>query len=282
MNTDPQRSDVGAPGGNGEGEERFEALVIRRGFVKLLRSELVEELVKRSHGAWALLSIIAMRARWKEGWNAHGLKRGEALIGDWKDCGFATRKAYRWAAKILAEGHFAAFKGASRGTIATLVNTDIFELFDSRGAITGASEGPPKGHLRATKKKVKQDRRQKGRGKVVASATLPPLGPMEVSEQQIDDFLGIWGDAYEASNTYTYLPQRFDREAARRLLSTSCEPDRIVDLVMAVRRGDNQFLANQANTLKGTADHWGEIAPQGELLLITDDYRDAHKPRGQA
>ena len=51
---------------------------------------------------------------------------GEAMIGDWANYGM-TEREYRTAKEILEKHGFATTKATGRGTIATLVNTRVFD-----------------------------------------------------------------------------------------------------------------------------------------------------------
>ncbi len=95
-------------------------------WVKFKRSKATEELLK-DHNAWALLSLIAYRARRTNEFNIHNLKPGEALIGDHEACGL-TQREYRTAKKNLEMWNLATFKATNKGTIAKLINSDIFDI----------------------------------------------------------------------------------------------------------------------------------------------------------
>lgn len=118
---------------------------MNKGFVALMRTPETEDLL-RSHDAFALMVVIALRARYTEGPHANGLERGQAWIGDWKDTGFSSEKSYRTAKKVLEKLGYVAFKGAStganRGTVATIMNSRVFDLFyGDRGEQTGGQVG---------------------------------------------------------------------------------------------------------------------------------------------
>ena len=92
------------------------------------------ELWKKHRPAFFLLYMIADRARYYDGFNAHGLKLGQAFIGkmDMESRGI-TEQEYRTAKRVLQDGGFATFKPTKRGTIATLINTSIFDPFPAQG-----------------------------------------------------------------------------------------------------------------------------------------------------
>jgi hypothetical protein len=97
------------------------------GFIKLIRSDVVMELIARNRNAFILLAVIAYRARRTPGFNRYNLAPGEALIGDYESYDL-TEQEYRTAKKILSEGQFATFKTTNRGTIATLMDSRVFDI----------------------------------------------------------------------------------------------------------------------------------------------------------
>lgn len=92
-----------------------------------VRSDEVMELILASRNAFILAYIIAYRARWKDGFNRHGLDQGEAMLGDFEAYGM-TEQEYRTAKAQLAEWNFATFKATGKGTVAKLIDTRLFSL----------------------------------------------------------------------------------------------------------------------------------------------------------
>jgi len=134
-------------------------------FFKAMRSRDGIELWKRSRCAFWLLFMIATRARRTNAFNAYNLKPGEALIGDVDGDLAMSEKEYRTAKKILSELGLAAFKGTSKGTIATITNTSIFDINqeqkgDQKGG-QGATEGRARGGQGATNKNDKKGKNGK-------------------------------------------------------------------------------------------------------------------------
>jgi hypothetical protein len=80
-----------------------------------------------SRNAFILAYVIAFRARWKEGFNRHGLEQGEAMLGDFEAYGM-TEQQYRTAKAQLAEWGFATFKATGKGTIGKLMDARLFSL----------------------------------------------------------------------------------------------------------------------------------------------------------
>jgi hypothetical protein len=102
------------------------------GWFKAMRTEAARELMRRSPNAFCLAWIIAHRARFNSGFNADGLSPGEALIGDHDTYGL-TRQEHRTALKILTENRFATIRATTKGTIATLIDTRLFDPLNITG-----------------------------------------------------------------------------------------------------------------------------------------------------
>ncbi len=97
------------------------------GFVKLSRAHQTFMLLKNPV-AFALFALIALRARRSHvAPNPEKLEINQALIGDIEATG-ATHRSYRTAKKRLAALGVASFRTTNRGTIATITNTDIFDV----------------------------------------------------------------------------------------------------------------------------------------------------------
>ena len=97
------------------------------GFIKQSRGTEVDELM-RFPFAFLLLTQIARRARrTTQTFNPHDLKPGEALIGDHQSIG-ASLQNYRTAKEQLARWKLATFQPTSRGTIATLIDTRVYDI----------------------------------------------------------------------------------------------------------------------------------------------------------
>ncbi len=95
-------------------------------FIKMIRGNAILNLLKHPN-EFLLLSLIALRARRTDDVDFTGLKVGQAMIGDYKNCGL-TEQRYRSAKTNVQAWGLATFKGTSKGTIATLMNSDIFDI----------------------------------------------------------------------------------------------------------------------------------------------------------
>jgi len=123
------------------------------GFIALHRGDEADALLANHPTAFLLLLQIAMRARFLEtDCPVTGLKAGQAFIGDWKNAGIHSVMAYRHAKKILVRFKFATFKGTTKGTVATLIDSRIFSLTPETGTYTATH----KEHTRNTRGTTKE------------------------------------------------------------------------------------------------------------------------------
>ena len=160
-----------------------------RGWVKMMRGQDRDEMLKANPLAYLLASVIADRARWSSSFNRHGLAVGEAMLGDHADYGMSERQ-YRTAKQQLEKWGFAKFTATNKGTVGRLTDSRLFEVFsrqsddqtdtqptDSRRA----SDGQP-----TTNKTYKNEKKEKNQGLTV-QALIPDV-------LQNPDFLKAWDD----------------------------------------------------------------------------------------
>lgn len=95
-------------------------------FIKFMITENTIELTKKPN-ALSLLALIAIRAKRTNGISVNGLEIGEALIGDYKNCGLTEQK-YRTAKKLLEKCRLVNFKSTNKGTVAKLLDNSIFDI----------------------------------------------------------------------------------------------------------------------------------------------------------
>ena len=117
------------------------------GWIKLRRSDETRELLEKDPLAFALLCCLALRARWREGFNIHGLKTGEALAGDYAKMGL-TRQQYRTRLHRLQTWGFIIIKPTNRGTIVTLASTTVFDI--GNGEFNQQTNHSPTSHQPST------------------------------------------------------------------------------------------------------------------------------------
>ncbi len=101
-------------------------------YFRAYRSPAAFELIRKHPPTFFLLYVIAFRAQYSEGFNAHNLSQGEAFIGDHDDCGMSERE-YRTAKRNLGKWGFSTFKTTNKGTIAKLTDERVFGVLPLHG-----------------------------------------------------------------------------------------------------------------------------------------------------
>jgi len=134
------------------------------------------------HKEIALLSLMAIRARRADD-PVTGLKSGDCFLGDLKSIGM-TEKQYRTAKKNLEKFGLATFKGANKGTVGTLTNSEVYDINAIEVGEQGANKGRTEGEQGATNKNVNKDKNEKNTTGLDLSAL-----PEGISEQTAKDFI---------------------------------------------------------------------------------------------
>jgi len=137
------------------------------GWFKIHRSEALDWLLEHDHGAFILLTVIARRARYSGGLSLDGLDSGQAKIGDYERYGL-TRQQYRTAKSNLQKYGIATFQSTNKGTIATLVDTSVYEVCDvaanqqpnQQPTSQPTIEQPAANQQPTTNKKVKKEKKE--------------------------------------------------------------------------------------------------------------------------
>ena len=128
----------------------------------MMRTDDLKELIEAAPMAFVLAAVIATRARFMPGVSLQGLHRGEAFLGDWKQCGM-TRQQYRTALAQLEKWRFATIRSTSRGTVARLMDSRLFDpLNESRNEPANHQatiDQPSANHQPTTNNKVTQKHR---------------------------------------------------------------------------------------------------------------------------
>lgn len=132
-------------------------------FLKLMKSPDTMELATKAPNAFILLMQIAWRAKRTNGFSAQGLGIGQALIGDYKSIGLTERK-YRTAKALLKKGRFATFKATNKGTIATLINSRVFDINE---------EGKRRAKRRSKDEQETTNKKVKNVKKILSSSSNP-------------------------------------------------------------------------------------------------------------
>ncbi len=124
-------------------------------------------LIRDHPSAFLLLTIIAERACRTNG-HPSGLEIGEALVGDYDNYGM-TRQRYRLAIQCLKANHLIVTKGTNKGTIATILNTRIYDINANSGE---PSKNHPGNHQRTTNKNEKNIKNEKKEKRGVRPSSL--------------------------------------------------------------------------------------------------------------
>ena len=165
------------------------------GWFKTMRSPEYLELIKRNKNAFVLASVIAWRVRFHDGFNANALERGEAMIGDFENYDM-TRGEYRTALAQLVKWNFIAIKTTTRGVIAKLIDTRLFDplnISDSQqDSHQTTTQQPSNSHRTATNKEGKKETRKQGTGKTGDGSQtrrrLPPVEKRPETFQDVEQF----------------------------------------------------------------------------------------------
>jgi len=96
------------------------------GFIMFNRTDEAIELLRDPY-AFALLALIARRARWRTLLSSDGLEIGEAMLGDCENFGM-TRAIYRNRLRRLIRWGQIATRRTNKGTIAKLISSLVFDL----------------------------------------------------------------------------------------------------------------------------------------------------------
>lgn len=160
-------------------------------FIKLIRFEDnpdIITLVEKHHNEFILLTVIAMRARRSsEKCKFNGLKQNEAMIGDYRKYGM-TEAVYRSSKTNVQKWGYATFKGTSKGTIATLSDSRVYDINSEPANVRDdtPATGEPTHQQRTdnvrvtTKKNVKDEKDAKNE-----ESSPSPSSDREVPEPQI-------------------------------------------------------------------------------------------------
>lgn len=90
------------------------------------------DILRRRPTAFALLYLIAQRAKRSEDHPNKNLEVGEAFIGDYESYG-VTEQIYRDDKAFLTENGQITSKGTNRGTIAKIVSSTVFCINEKKG-----------------------------------------------------------------------------------------------------------------------------------------------------
>jgi hypothetical protein len=151
------------------------------GFVAMSRDSDGDALMEASPLAFVLAAVIAKRARWSDGFNEHNLGLGEALLGDFRRYGM-TEQQYRTAKCQLTKWKFATFKATTRGTIAKLTDSRLFDVLRSRTNGQNNGHETDKQRTRNGRLTTNEDLKKEQDGKAGKEKTLANAMVIEICE----------------------------------------------------------------------------------------------------
>lgn len=238
-------------------------------FIKMLRGDDVMELIRINRNAFTLLAVIAQRARRTSRFNQHNLRPGEAFLGDHQNYGM-SEKEYRTAKRVLEKLGLAAFKGANKGTVATLTSTSIFDInLEEEGEQNGGQRSD-KWRTMGDKQECKNEKNEKIDRRFAGSA----LGD---DPNSLDKILEFTDQHYQRANEQV---RQQAREGAVRWFewnTAKANWDGIEDwrgaLIAFVEKG---LLANGGH---GFPSHYspGEWSEDPLLRSFIDQWRELYK-----
>ena len=126
-----------------------------KNYVKMNRDSLFFDVLKKSHDAFILWSVIAFRAS-VFGNPIEGLKPGEAMVGDHEEYGM-TRQRYRTALKNLERWGIIKQNPTTKGTVVTLMDTRLFDINEQEPNHQPTTSQPPPNHQPTTIKKENKE-----------------------------------------------------------------------------------------------------------------------------
>lgn len=244
-----------------------------QGFVALHRGPETLELLKDPL-AFAILALVALRARWKPGaFSADGLGEGEAQIGDHTVVG-TTRQKFRTRLQKLETWGFLAIRTTNRGTIAKLLPRGIWSISDApdnQQTNQQITIQQPTDNQRITTNEQgnKEYKETKKPRKEPASGSTPSSSLSASSLSAHRQFIDRWMAAYPShhhGNTYAFQAGK-DGQAVRHLLSTSrLEPEELMRVAVEAWAHPAKFHCASAASLTGFNSRFNEIRAELQTL----------------
>jgi hypothetical protein len=158
---------------------------VNYGYFHAWRTDDADGLAAAYPSAFMLAWLIARRARYSDAYNEHGLKLGEAFLGDFKTIGL-TRQKYRLAIRVLRDNGFATFRTTNRGTIAKLADSRLFSnsptLDNHQNNHQPTNGQPTANHQPTTNNSVRQVRQgQERASKITADKVIKKREPWQLN-----------------------------------------------------------------------------------------------------
>jgi hypothetical protein len=182
----------------------------RPAYVKFNRSLEFRELIRspKNHNAFILLCVIAQRAWRLIEPNPDGMTAGQAMIGDFAEYGL-TEQEYRTAKTKLEKWGYATFKATTRGTVATICNTKVFDINIEGGngqsnSIATDEQRTSNGQATTNKNSKKEKNNKKERKEGRAPAPLVTFEESTIADFAIFSEL-VSGDPYDQADKIYYF-----------------------------------------------------------------------------
>ena len=153
-------------------------------FLKLMRSGITEQLVQHPN-AFAVLTLVALRARRTGERRLDGLQEGEAMLGDYASLGL-TRQQYRTILSNLQAWHLITIRTTNKGTIAKLCNSDVYDINSEASNQPATSDQPAPNQRPTTNKKDKKERKKEDSSFQSESGPAEPMEVVEGEEGEAD------------------------------------------------------------------------------------------------
>ncbi len=220
-----------------------------RSWFKAMRNPDTLELICTSRCAFVLAYIIAWRARWRSGFNRHGLKQGEAWLGDHKNYGM-TEGEYRGAKKLLAKHGFATFKLTGTGTVARLLDRRLFDTAEFR------ANGQTNGRL-TDGERTANDKRTLIEGNTDKQK--------EVSESDFVLFRDGWCESYQKIKGRKYdFNDAKDGAAVKHLVALGVPVSELLSIARRAWNHPEWFNCSTAHSIAEFSSHYNGIRDELE------------------
>lgn len=240
---------------------------------KAYRSHDAIELWRANPNAFWLLYVVAWRAKYSSGFNAHGLTHGQCLLGDYNAIGL-SKQSYRTAKAFLEKHGFATFKPTPKGTIATLISTSIFEVLPCEPNTQTNTQVTHCQHTANTQVTPNVDRidridRIDDSAPPQAAASHP-----KVINSDHSKLIAEWCECYERQfcTAYKFQGGR-DGKAVKELLMGGRTVQEVMGVATAAWAHADKFNCKNCVTLGFLASKWNEI--NAELARATNSPRNA-------
>lgn len=157
------------------------------GFIKYMRSEEAEFLLAYPN-ANHLFCVMANRAR-RTDHPMNGLKAGQCFLGDFAAIGL-TERQYRTAKGQLEKWSLATFKGTNKGTVATIVNSKVYDINEKDADRQATDKRQASDRQATTNKECKNGRMEEGKNNTANGSPLD-FSVLGMSDDQIQEVIRI-------------------------------------------------------------------------------------------